>query len=78
VGLSFVKFGKLLGLRWIGVMDPLPNKCAQALKMGADAVFGKEDLLRLEKELAKSLEAVVDAVGHEALVNRCARLSTDL
>ncbi len=70
VGLSFVKFGKLLGLRWIGVMDPLPNKRAQALKMGADAVFGKEDLPRLEKEMAKSLDAVVDAVGHEALINQ--------
>ena len=69
VGLSFVKFGRLLGLKWIGVMDPLPNKREQALKMGADAVFGKEDLPRLEKELAKSLDAVVDAVGNETLVN---------
>ena len=69
VGLSFVKFGRLLGLEWIGVMDPLPNKREPALKMGADAVFGKEDLPRLEKELARSLDAVVDAVGNETLVN---------
>jgi len=69
VGLSFVKFGKLLGLGWIGVMDPLPNKRELALKMGADAVFGKDDLPRLEKEMGRTLDAVVDAVGHEALIN---------
>jgi threonine dehydrogenase-like Zn-dependent dehydrogenase len=69
VGLSFVKFGKLLGLGWIGVMDPLPHKRARALEMGADAVFGKEDLPRLETKLSRSLDAVVDAVGQEAIIN---------
>jgi threonine dehydrogenase-like Zn-dependent dehydrogenase len=69
VGLSFVKFGKLLGLSWIGVVDPLADKRGQALKMGADAVFSPEDLPQLEKELGKQLDAVVDAVGNEKLVN---------
>jgi len=69
VGLSFVKFGKLLGLSWIGVVDPLASKRNQALKMGADAVFSPEDLPQLEKELGKQLDAVVDAVGSEKLVN---------
>ena len=69
VGLSFVKFGKLLGLSWIGVVDPLAPKRGQALKMGADAVFSPEDLPQLEKELGKQLDAVVDAVGSEKLVN---------
>ena len=69
VGLSFVKFGKLLGLDWIGVVDPLAHKRGQALKMGADAVFSPEDLPGLEKEFGKKLDAVVDAVGSEKLVN---------
>ena len=69
VGLSFVKFGKLLGLDWIGVVDPLAHKRGQALKMGADAVFSPEDLPALEKEFGKKLDAVVDAVGSEKLVN---------
>ena len=69
VGLSFVKFGKLLGLGWVGVLDPLPNKRELALKMGADAVFGKEDMPRLQKEMGRSLDAVVDAVGSEAIIN---------
>lgn len=69
VGLSFVKFGKLLGLSWIGVVDPLADKRGQALKMGADAVFSPEDLPQLEKEFGKQLDAVVDAVGNEKLVN---------
>jgi threonine dehydrogenase-like Zn-dependent dehydrogenase len=69
VGLSFVKFGKLLGLGWIGVVDPLAHKRDQALKMGADAIFSPEDLPQLEKELGRQLDAVVDAVGNEKLVN---------
>ena len=69
VGLSFVKFGKLLGLSWIGVVDPLAHKRDQALKMGADAAFSPEDLPQLEKEFGKQLDAVVDAVGSEKLVN---------
>jgi len=69
VGLSFVKFGKLLGLSWIGVVDPLAHKREQAMNMGADAVFSPDDLPKLDKELGKQLDAVVDAVGSEKLVN---------
>ena len=69
VGLSFVKFGKLLGLGWIGVVDPLPDKRQRAIQMGADAVFVKEDLPRVEKEMGRTLDAVIDAVGNETLIN---------
>jgi len=69
VGLSFVKFGKLLGLEWIGVVDPLPNKRRQAKAKGADAVYAPEDLPALQKEMARRLDAVVDAVGNEKIVN---------
>ncbi|MHC4177538.1 MAG: alcohol dehydrogenase catalytic domain-containing protein [Planctomycetota bacterium] len=42
VGLSFVKFGKILGLGFIGAVDPLPHKREKALAMGADAVFAPD------------------------------------
>ena len=69
VGLSFVKFGKLLGLKWIGVIDPLPQKRELARKMGADAVYELGDVSKLQKDTARSLDAVVDAVGNEKIVN---------
>ena len=43
VGLSFVKFARLLGLGFIGLVDLLPEKRAKALQMGADAVFAPDD-----------------------------------
>lgn len=67
VGLSFVKFGKLLGLGWIGLVDPLANKRAAALAMGADAVFAPESA---DLDALKGLDAVVDAVGSPKIINR--------
>lgn len=70
VGLSFVKFGKLLGLNWIGVVDPLAAKREKALAMGADAAFepGDDELAALPDSRGK-LDAVVDAVGRAEIVN---------
>jgi threonine dehydrogenase-like Zn-dependent dehydrogenase len=72
VGLSFVKLGKLSGLGWVGVVDPLPHKRARALAMGADAVFAPDDaaLEALPAARGKPLDAVIDAVGHPKIVNR--------
>jgi threonine dehydrogenase-like Zn-dependent dehydrogenase len=69
VGLSFVKFGKLLGLKWIGVVEPLPPKRERARLMGADAVYALEDVPKLQQDMARGLDAVVDAVGNEKIVN---------
>ncbi|HEY3320516.1 MAG TPA: zinc-binding dehydrogenase [Planctomycetota bacterium] len=73
VGLSFVKFGKLLGLKWIGVVDPLEHKRKRALAMGADAVFAPDspELAELKKTRGKGqgLDAVIDAVGHPNIIN---------
>ncbi len=43
VGMSFAKFGKLLGLGWIGLVDLLPEKRQTALEMGADVTFAPDD-----------------------------------
>ncbi|MGD0090004.1 MAG: alcohol dehydrogenase catalytic domain-containing protein [Planctomycetota bacterium] len=71
VGLSFVKFGKLLKLGWIGLVDPLEPKRRRALEMGADAVFapGSPELAALAKTRGKPLDAVIDAVGNENIIN---------
>lgn len=72
VGLSFVKIGKLLGLDYIAVVDPLEGKRKKALAMGADAVFGPD--ADLKKEFGGTLDAVVDAVGKPAIINTAVEL----
>ncbi len=71
VGLSFVKFARLLGLGWIGLVDPLAHKRARAQAMGADAVFAPDDeqLTDLTRHRGKPLDVVVDAVGSEQVIN---------
>ncbi len=71
VGLSFLKFGKLLGLGFIGVVDPLPNKRDNALAMGADAAFAPDspELKSFIESRHKPLDAVIDAVGSPAIAN---------
>jgi len=71
VGLSFLVFGKLLGLGFIGLVDPLPSKREKARAMGADAVFAPDsaDLAGLVEARGKPLDAVIDAVGNPAIAN---------
>jgi threonine dehydrogenase-like Zn-dependent dehydrogenase len=71
VGLSFVKFARLLGLGFIGLVDLLPEKRAKALQMGADAVFAPDDtaLVNWRALRGKPLDAVIDAVGREGIIN---------
>lgn len=71
VGLSFVKFARLLGLGYVGVVDPMDHKRRKAMKMGADEVFAPDSpkLKNLTKRRGKPLDVVVDAVGSGAIVN---------
>ncbi|MBT3201120.1 MAG: zinc-binding dehydrogenase [Phycisphaerales bacterium] len=70
VGLSFAKFAKLLGLGHVAVVDPLENKRAKALEMGADAVFDTDaDLKAMVADRGKPFDAVIDAVGSPAIIN---------
>jgi threonine dehydrogenase-like Zn-dependent dehydrogenase len=71
VGLSFVKFGCMLGLGSISVVDPLPQKCERAAAMGADATFTLDaDLRQVVAQRGKPFDAVIDAVGAAAIVNK--------
>lgn len=71
VGLSFCRFAKLLGLGWVGVVDTLAFKREKALAMGADAVFAPDDpaIGLLANTRGKPLDAVIDAVGSERIIN---------
>jgi threonine dehydrogenase-like Zn-dependent dehydrogenase len=71
VGLSFLRFGRLLGLGRITLVDPLEAKRERAAALGADAVLPPdEQLLRdLVASRGKPFDAVIDAVGSPAIVN---------
>ena len=71
VGLSFIKFCKILGLNYVGLVDPLPHKREKALAMGADAVFAPDDpkLATITEDRGKKFDAVIDAVGNPKIIN---------
>ena len=71
VGLSFVKFAKLLGLGYVGLVDRHAHKQDRAKTMGADEVFvpGSPELEKLAEKHGKPLDAVIDAVGKEEIIN---------
>lgn len=71
VGLCFVKFARLLGMGWVGSVDPVEGKRQRALALGADAVFAPDDpaLAKLVVARGKPLDTVIDAVGSPACIN---------
>jgi threonine dehydrogenase-like Zn-dependent dehydrogenase len=71
VGLSFVKFLKLRGVQYVAAVDPISVKRDKALAMGADAVFAPDapELAELTETRGKPLDVVIDAVGHENIIN---------
>lgn len=72
VGLSFVRFARLSGLGWIGLVDRHPEKQQSALAFGANAVFAPDDpaITALPKTRGRKLDAVIDAVGRADIINR--------
>ena len=71
VGLSFAKFGKLLGLGSIAVVDPHTAKHAKALEMGACEVFTPDEVASASfmAKNGRRYHAVIDAVGSGAIIN---------
>jgi threonine dehydrogenase-like Zn-dependent dehydrogenase len=76
VGLSFIKFARLLGLKYIGAVDILPEKRTRAVQMGADDAFapGDPELANLSLRRGKPFDAVIDAVGRESIINEALSL----
>ena len=71
VGLSFVKFARLLGLGEIYVVDYFTHKREKAMSMGATAAFAPDDpaLQVMLQTKRGTFDAVIDAVGKEAIIN---------
>jgi 2-desacetyl-2-hydroxyethyl bacteriochlorophyllide A dehydrogenase len=71
VGLSFCRMAKLLGLGWVGVADPIPLKREKAALLGADETFTPDsaDVKDLTRRRGVPLDAVIDAVGSERIIN---------
>jgi threonine dehydrogenase-like Zn-dependent dehydrogenase len=71
VGLSFCRMARFFEVEWVGVVDPIPFKREKALALGADAVFAPGDPALMEIPAVKEggLDAVIDAVGSEAIIN---------
>lgn len=71
VGLSFVKFARLLGLNEIYSVDKYPAKQQKALEMGATAAFAPDspELAQFLAGRKRSFDAIIDAVGKESIIN---------
>lgn len=71
VGLSFVKFARLLGLGNIYIVDRWEQKRQKALEMGATSAFAPDDpaLQTFFEKQQRSLDAIIDAVGKEDIIN---------
>ena len=71
VGLSFVKFARLLGLNYIGVVEFSEEKRQLALQMGANEAFAPDSdgMAAILAKWKGGLEAVIDAVGKESIIN---------
>lgn len=71
VGLSFVKFARLLGLGQIYSIDRWPQKRQKAMEMGATISFAPDDpaIGQLANKRGKRFDAIIDAVGKEDIIN---------
>jgi threonine dehydrogenase-like Zn-dependent dehydrogenase len=71
IGLSFVKFARLLGLNEIYSVDHFAAKQQKALTLGATAVFAPDssELRQFLDGRKGSFDAVIDAVGQEGIIN---------
>ena len=71
VGLSFVKFARILGMGFIACVEPINEKHKKALEMGADVAISPDEVIleRLRHEHGKPFDALIDAVGRESIIN---------
>ncbi|MHC1770668.1 MAG: zinc-binding dehydrogenase [Flexilinea sp.] len=80
VGLTFIKFMKLLGVGPIFALDIVEEKLADAKSKGADYIFNsKDDSYRAKvKEICPNgVPFVLDAVGVSAIINQAMGLLCD-
>lgn len=71
VGLSFVKLGKLFGLKQIDIVDMMPSKLEKARSLGADHGYTPQEIASPDfiDRCNRSYDTVIDAVGLESILN---------
>jgi len=71
VGLSFVKFARLLDFGDIYLVGKYPEKMQKAMAMGATGTFKPDDpaLKALVEQRGKPFDAVIDGVGKADIIN---------
>ena len=77
VGLCFIKFCKLLGLKTVIASDIDDEKVSFAKKMGADFIFNSKTAdvnAEVKKMFPEGIDYVVDAVGINELINQAMAL----
>ena len=80
VGLTFIRFMKLLGVKTVVSVDIVEEKRAEALDAGADIFFNSKeaDLVSEVKALfPEGVDFVLDAVGVNELINTALKLIKD-
>jgi threonine dehydrogenase-like Zn-dependent dehydrogenase len=80
VGLTFIKFLHLLGVKPIFAFDIVDTKLAEARKMGADYTFDSRSENLVEKVRSvcpNGVRYVLDAVGITAIINQAMPLLAD-
>lgn len=67
VGLSFIKFLRLMGQKHITSIDPLLIKREKAVSFGSNEVYSSiDDLKKIDSE---KFDVIIDAVGSENIIN---------
>lgn len=71
VGLSFIRFAKLRGFRFIGSVEPMREKHDLARRFGADAVYtpDMDFVAAFERDAGGKADAIIDAVGSPGIIN---------
>ena len=80
VGLTFVKFLKLLGAGPIIAVDRHINKLQDALQKGADYVFHAKEcdaVAEIRKICPNGVEYVIDAIGNSDVINQAMEVICD-
>ncbi|MFA5446785.1 MAG: zinc-binding dehydrogenase [Sphaerochaeta sp.] len=76
VGLSFIKFARLMGMGTVIGVDFLPSKRKRALQAGADLVLEPDEtsIQEIKRLFPNGIDAVVDAVGNNSIIEQAVSL----
>lgn len=71
VGLSFIRFAKLRGFRFIASVEPMKEKHDIARRFGANAVYtpDMDFVAAFQQDAGGKADAIIDAVGSPRIIN---------